>query len=343
MRSAHVAVAASQPLLLKGSMTTSCEERGRLAAVFYLAGGLVALVASLSLPAQSSWLLAVAGCATAVAVASILMRHRFTYGATLMSSMLGPVLIAVAIVAGQGGWTSAVAASLYAFVAVHSALVLLWRHATLVLAWAAATAAVAASMIVPEPRLLPLLAVFVLVCGTLSGVTTWLVQEMRRQAATDPLTGLANRATFAAALQQARATVLRTGEPLSLVALDLDEFKHLNDTLGHAAGDAMLVAVSRAWSAELRERDVLARLGGDEFCVILPGADLEEARHVAQRLADVMPDGATCSTGVTVWTPGQEIEALVLAADRALYTTKGSPARTDPPAPARAAISPEPS
>jgi diguanylate cyclase (GGDEF)-like protein len=315
----------------EGAMMASCEERGVLAAAFYLVGGLVTMVAASAPDAHRGWLWTIGSSAIVVALGAVLARRRFGYSATLITSVLGPSLIALGIVAGAGGWASAMGASLYTFVAIHVALVLHRHHGAAVMLWGGVTAVAAAGVVAPRLPVAVLVANFVLVCGTLWAVTTWLVEDRRRQAATDPLTGLANRATFTAALAHARDTVQRTGEPLSLVALDLDGFKHLNDTRGHAAGDAALIAVGRAWRPELRDRDLLARTGGDEFVALLPGADAEEADRIARRLCEVMPAGTACSTGVSSWRQGQDLEAFVAEADRALYREKADRAEGSAP------------
>jgi diguanylate cyclase (GGDEF)-like protein len=335
MARVHTSTPVHGPVRVARSALTSCEERGVLACVFYLAGGLMGLVAANDPASNTAVLLTVAVIALTVSVVSLLARRWFVYAATLVSSALGPPLIAIAIVAGRGGWASAVAAAIYAFVAVHTSLVLRWRHAAVLLLWGTVTALVAARLIAPELPLLPMLASYLLICGTLAGVTTWLVQALQRQAATDPLTGLANRATFHTALEYACATVLRTDEPLSLIVLDLDGFKQVNDRRGHAAGDDLLIATSRAWFAELRARDVLARVGGDEFCVILPGADLDVAEEIARRLVQVMPVGTSCSAGTATWTPGIERSELISAADAAMYAAKARRSVRSPDEPGR--------
>jgi diguanylate cyclase (GGDEF)-like protein len=297
-------------------------QRGMLAAVFYLAGGGMVAVAALDPAAYTLTLLILGGMAVAVGVAAVLARRLFVYAATVTTSVLGPVLIAAGVVAGSGSWASALLALLYTFVAVHTALVLHWKHATAVLIWAAATAVIAARLVDAPLPAWSVGVVFVLCCGTLAAVTLWLVAEVRRRADTDPLTGVANRTSFETALRHAKATVSRTGEPLALVALDLDGFRKINNTYGHAAGDRLLIEATRAWQPHLRARDQLARIGGDEFCVVLPGANEDQARAVADRLEQAMPTGTACSTGVAVWEYGQTLTELSAAADRDLYASK---------------------
>jgi diguanylate cyclase (GGDEF)-like protein/PAS domain S-box-containing protein len=110
-------------------------------------------------------------------------------------------------------------------------------------------------------------------------------RELRRQATHDSLTGLANRSALLEKLQEALESPGEVrGRSLSVLVADIDQFKLVNDTLGHPAGDAMLIEVSRRWEAALRPSDILARFGGDEFVVLCPGATEDQARRIAARL-----------------------------------------------------------
>jgi diguanylate cyclase (GGDEF)-like protein/PAS domain S-box-containing protein len=113
-----------------------------------------------------------------------------------------------------------------------------------------------------------------------------LEDEIRERALHDDLTGLANRGLFADRLQHALAG--RNSEPVSVVFLDLDDFKGVNDSLGHAAGDALLQGVARRLLTCVRPHDTVARLGGDEFAILLEGANQGQARHVAERVMAAM-------------------------------------------------------
>ncbi|MGZ4114054.1 MAG: diguanylate cyclase [Actinomycetota bacterium] len=155
-----------------------------------------------------------------------------------------------------------------------------------------------------------------------------LLDEVRRMAATDGLTGIANRRTFDEALAREIARAERTGQPVTLVMLDVDHFKRLNDEHGHQAGDSVLQVVGKALSADLRPFDTAARYGGEEFAIILPGCTAEESRDVAERIrrragASSPIAGVTLSAGVATL-PGSSRDAtdLVRAADAALYEAK---------------------
>jgi diguanylate cyclase (GGDEF)-like protein len=145
----------------------------------------------------------------------------------------------------------------------------------------------------------------------------------------DPLTGLPNRAYFDRRLTAA----LEAGAPFALLFLDLDDFKPVNDQLGHAAGDHVLTAVAQRLAADIRPGDVLSRRGGDEFTLLLPGVTTaEEARQIAERLwqhsqAPLEVDGRLLAVGVSIgvaFADGsvRDPDTLLAAADRAMYIAK---------------------
>jgi diguanylate cyclase (GGDEF)-like protein/PAS domain S-box-containing protein len=111
-------------------------------------------------------------------------------------------------------------------------------------------------------------------------------RELRRRATHDPLTGLANRSSLVEQLQEAldASAEHRGRRSVAVLVADIDQFKLINDTLGHLAGDELLIAVSRRWEAALRGTDILARFGSDEFVVLCPGANDEQAQRIAARL-----------------------------------------------------------
>jgi two-component system, sensor histidine kinase LadS len=159
--------------------------------------------------------------------------------------------------------------------------------------------------------------------------------EAEQRAQTDPLTGVLNRRSFVERLDAACLRAKMRGLPLSVLFIDLDHFKHINDTWGHAAGDACLAAIIAPIHAELRQSDLIGRYGGEEFVVILFGADAAAAYPIAERIcrrvAAVSVEGfgapirLTCSIGVAasdmlgVW--GQH---LIARADTAQYAAKRS-------------------
>lgn len=155
-----------------------------------------------------------------------------------------------------------------------------------------------------------------------------LLQTLQEAAATDVLTGIANRRSFEEALDREITRSCRTGEPVTLVMLDLDHFKQINDNHGHQKGDELLRSVATALLANCRDIDVACRYGGEEFAVILTDCGSEEAATTAVRLwagaAEIDSDLAlTVSAGYATF-PDQvrTREDLVSAADKALYEAK---------------------
>jgi diguanylate cyclase (GGDEF)-like protein len=123
--------------------------------------------------------------------------------------------------------------------------------------------------------------------------------ELRHLALHDPLTGLANRALITDRVEQLLARSRRTGIPGAVLFVDIDEFKNINDTLGHAAGDQLLQAVSKRLTVGLRDADSVGRLGGDEFIVLVDGDPQAAPAVVAQRILDVMSEPLTLAGSST--------------------------------------------
>jgi diguanylate cyclase (GGDEF)-like protein/PAS domain S-box-containing protein len=120
-------------------------------------------------------------------------------------------------------------------------------------------------------------------------------QDLLSAAHTDPLTGVANRRGFDSFAARLASVGNQAHDCLAVLMLDLDHFKAVNDSCGHAVGDEVLKVMVRRWSQQIRDSDLLARMGGEEFCVLLHGADLEAARSVAEKIRL-----ATCATPVMV-------------------------------------------
>ena len=157
-------------------------------------------------------------------------------------------------------------------------------------------------------------------------------RALARLALQDPLTGVANRAALEATATEWLAAARREQQPLSVLLLDLDHFKAINDRHGHAAGDTVLRACAAAWQAQLRSSDLLARTGGEEFCVLCAQADAEAAAAVAAplleatralRLPQVDPAlQVRVSIGIAQWERGESLATLLDRADAALYRAK---------------------
>jgi diguanylate cyclase (GGDEF)-like protein len=174
-----------------------------------------------------------------------------------------------------------------------------------------------------------------------SGVTVWawsditqrkdLERELAYQAFHDLLTGLANRARFEDQTTLALARGTRLGHPVSVMFCDLDDFKTINDTLGHAAGDELLVAVADRLATSLRAVDLVARFGGDEFVVLLEDHDAEAASKAAERMMATLSREIilrerqifpSMSVGIATSLGGGSAEELLRSADTALYAAK---------------------
>ena len=160
------------------------------------------------------------------------------------------------------------------------------------------------------------------------------LSEVWTQATVDQLTGVLNRQTILAELEQEIERAARYGHQLSVVMVDIDHFKRLNDSHGHAAGDDMLRQVAKVLRESLRNVDVVGRYGGEEFLVVLPETDVDAAASIAEKLRRLvgrhevaMPDGfrvtATLSAGVAGGYGGHlQLEPLVRDADNAMYSAK---------------------
>lgn len=156
--------------------------------------------------------------------------------------------------------------------------------------------------------------------GAVAAIVHVKVARLRSLADHDPLTGLLTRTAFTAAVDAATSTAQRTGQPLTLALLDLDDFKAVNDTEGHARGDQLLADVAAAWRATLRRGDVLGRRGGDEFVLLMPATTASGAVDVLARLAAAAP-AVRWTHGIAEW-EGEALEPWIARADAALYRAK---------------------
>jgi diguanylate cyclase (GGDEF)-like protein/PAS domain S-box-containing protein len=167
-----------------------------------------------------------------------------------------------------------------------------------------------------------------------------LLRQLERQALTDELTGLDNRRSFQRTLEALLSQRRRSPSPLTLLVLDLDGFKAVNDRLGHATGDRLLAEVAVTLRATLRDYDLIARLGGDEFAMLTRGHhDRDDAERVARRLDRAIATrhgalGIGGSIGVVHLAPGEDphdTETLLAEADRAMYAVKRTRNGEGPP------------
>jgi diguanylate cyclase (GGDEF)-like protein len=157
-------------------------------------------------------------------------------------------------------------------------------------------------------------------------------QRIEDLAATDKLTGAYNRKAFDHMFEQARVVAERNGKTLSMLILDLDHFKKVNDSFGHQAGDAVLKEVAQMIRASIRETDLFFRFGGEEFLIVLTGCQLANAGKIAEKIRSSIHRHPlryeketilmTASFGVAEYLPGEDVSLLIRRADQALYEAK---------------------
>lgn len=157
------------------------------------------------------------------------------------------------------------------------------------------------------------------------------LEHIKRVGTVDALTGLFNRQIFSELFRREIARVRRHGEPLSLLILDIDHFKRINDTFGHLCGDGVLKLLSQELTAAVRTSDLLCRWGGEEFAVLLPHTGAEGAVIAAEKIRSKVetcsfegPKRVTVSIGAATWSRDEEMHGLFGRADRALYEAKRS-------------------
>jgi diguanylate cyclase (GGDEF)-like protein len=158
------------------------------------------------------------------------------------------------------------------------------------------------------------------------------MQKVKFDAQHDALTGLPNRLLFDEVAQRGLAYAQRRNQPLALLAIDLDGFKAVNDTLGHSAGDEVLRTVARRIQDTVRASDIAARIGGDEFVVLLTDVNTSTAMETAQRLVALLSDPyanvalpVSASVGVALYPLNAvNLHGLMHRADKALYEAKAN-------------------
>ncbi|MHB1089348.1 MAG: GGDEF domain-containing protein, partial [Acidimicrobiales bacterium] len=154
-------------------------------------------------------------------------------------------------------------------------------------------------------------------------ITVNLVTLLRQSSEVDALTKLANRRAWEHRSEEEFERTKRSGGSLSMVIIDVDDFKEVNDRDGHSAGDHLLRALADGWSREIRGGgDFLARIGGDEFAYLAPGADVQRITLVIERLRQSMPEGVSCSFGASSWRGISTLADLERSADEAMYRAK---------------------
>ena len=234
------------------------------------------------------------------------------------------VVMTAAIVAGAGtGEGAASTAMSFVFVGLYVAA--FFRRRTSRACTAALVVVSGASLLLSAPVGNPLttwmpLALAIVVSSELLSM---LLGHMRRLTVTDGLTGALNRSGFEDQVVRERAVSRRTREPLSLVVIDINDFKSVNDRHGHAVGDALLAGVTEEWRATLRVRDAIGRRGGDEFALLLPQTTEAQARTMAARLRG--SSAYDWAYGVASLGIDEDIDDCLARADEEMYRQKRRP------------------
>lgn len=232
----------------------------------------------------------------------------------------GTALTGAGIYNAHGAAVGATAAFFYVWVAMFAFHFFPLRAAVAQLLFAGATYAIVLGFI-GGTGIWPQWVITMFTSAVAGTVMVLVGRQLRRAAVTDHLTGLPNRHVLGPLLRVEIARAHRDKRPLSVAVVDIDGFKAINDRLGHGAGDEVLVREVRAWLRQLRASDTLVRYGGDEFLVVMPGAELEEARRVLDRMSAAGPIPA--SAGIAELRAGDRADDVIGRADRALYRAKG--------------------
>lgn len=264
---------------------------------------------------------ALAGCAAVVTVARAVLRRRLRPWALNVDAVLAVTILSWITELGYRARFDF--SALYMLLALFGGLYLGPVQAAVTWAYTVVTygLVIAYAPGVSEPFMSWLT---IAATGTLIlGVVRVLVGMLRASSREDPLTRLPNRRTWDERIEEELERARRSGTPLSVVIIDIDRFKLINDERGHQEGDRILRLLAEAWRGTLRGGgDVVARIGGDEFAVISPGADAEGIARLVSRLADGLPPGVGCSFGRATWDGDESAASLFRRADEAMYQAK---------------------
>lgn len=303
-------------------------------------GGLAVATALLPPPAEGSEASILIAGVVAGLIGAVLLLRRPTLSDPLLGvlTLVGTALVTIST--HEGGVIGGAADNqmLYLWIVLYAFYFLSLRNALLqtaivggAYAWLLSTQEVTSNQATTQWLVtMTTLLVVGFVVARLRGNIYRMVEELSERAYKDPLTGLLNRSALKDRVAAERAQAVRDGIPLSVLAIDIDGFKELNDSLGHARGDEVLEEVAAALVLSTRSHDVVARIGGDEFAVLLPGATEAAGRAVAEgvrrevgRALRRENDGITVSVGVaTGQNPMPSFEDLLRKADLAMYAGK---------------------
>jgi diguanylate cyclase (GGDEF)-like protein len=295
------------------------------AIVFYLAGagaGITLLLGGHLSHRNQMTILVLVCCLLLGTFLRISFRDRLsTLGIQIMCAA-GWLLITVA--ASIGPSVGVNLAMLYIWVAVYAALY--FKPVFIVLQIAGAEVAYFVVLVASHVGTREILASWTSIFGTavvLAGVVFGLVSVLKRSSREDRLTGLPNRRSWDERVDDEIERSRRSGTQMSVVSMDVDNFKLINDLQGHAAGDRLLRDVADSWRVVVRHGgDLIARLGGDEFGVLAPGSDSEQIISLMQRLREALPEGVSCSMGAATWDHVEPAADLFRRADEEMFRTK---------------------
>ena|GEM_PF-1632204 len=294
----------------------------KTAGLLYLCGGTLSLI-GLALPQMPGVhrvpLVVIAAISGGVGVCMLAAGHRWPRWCYHLLILTGNIFIGLGMYEAGGGRTSIAYASLYMFVAVDCFFFFAWPSACVHLAVAVAACYGSLALVHDAGfgQMLILPGSLIVVAATVG----WLVRAADA-AEFDTLTGLPNRRGLDRHLTAAVAAAAVGAHPLTLVFLDVDHFRSVNQDEGQGGGDRLLRTIAAAWRPLMRQGEMLARNGGDEFAMLLTDAQAGGAVAAATRLRAAMPAGHTCSAGVADWEPGDTVSLLSARADTALYASK---------------------
>lgn len=259
-----------------------------------------------------------------VGAAAVLVRTGRTGRGLGPVGVHGTLVVALAVITtvvwcGHGDPTSVAAIELFAWPPLFASAFLSRRHAVPYVAAAAALSVLVVAAAGDQTQVsCAISAVGTIVVAAVTAA--FLRGLLLRSSTTDPLTGLPDRHALPGLLGRELARAERQGTALCLAILDLDDFKAVNDTGGHRAGDELLRQVSQRWRHHLHPGHEIVRYGGDEFVVVLPGCDAAGAAAVVDGLRRA--GGQPCSVGLAGWIPGEAADTTLARADAALYEAK---------------------
>ena len=310
---------------LRAQLESVILDSRKAAMAFFLAGalpGLAALVDWHRTHGDFVILIVLVGCSLSGAYVQFQFGSRLPTWSLQVTIAAGTVLISVAAAIGPS--LHANFAVLYCWIAVYVALY--FERLTVILQTSGAGLAYMVVLAVNHTGVADGFVAWTSIFGTstvLAVVTMLLIGLYRRTSHEDPLTGLPNRRAWDERVDEELERAERSGTPLSLALIDIDNFKEVNDHEGHQAGDVLLRRFADAWRGTVRgSGDFVARLGGDEFGLVVPNSNDQGVQLVAQRLEQTSPDGVSFSIGLATWDHVETAANLFRRADEEMYRIK---------------------